>query len=74
MTLIDMEGDCEAQELSQLLKQKNVSAKTIMKCELLCNIGCPYMNNLNRDLNQHLIDEDRRRKAIEFPSTTEGDR
>ena len=65
---------CEAEELIQCLKEgKIISAKKVMKAELLATIGCPTFNGLVRTLNKYLIDEERKRMTREFPTTSEGD-
>ena len=65
---------CEAEELIQRFKEsKIISPKEVMKAELLATIGCPKFNGFVRILNKYLIDEERKRMAREFPTTSEGD-
>ena len=66
---------CEAELFIKGFKESGVvTDKEVMQAELLANIGCPHFNNFVRTLNKYLIDEDRKRKQIEFPTTSEGDR
>ena len=58
-----------------LLKgKKPLSIEEVIRFEMFVKVGCPNFNNCVRELNKYLIDENQRKKAMDFPTTTEGDR
>ena len=67
--------DCEARKLVELLRESGaVSEKDIIHAELLSQIGCPHFNRLVRVVNTVLLDRERKRKQMDYPTISEGDR